>query len=67
MLFQPDGLPRLFTQTMGGGSCDDVGMAGEGGGAIYVTNGRRDYAVVLSHLGTARVHLWIPSTGAWRD
>ena len=35
--------------------------AGEGGGAWYVTNGRRDYAVVLTPLGAVRVHLWTGS------
>ena len=60
VLFQPDGLPRLFTPA----GCVLSG-AGEGGGAIYVTNGRRDYAVVLGPLGTTRVHPWTPS--GWRD
>jgi len=66
VLFQPDGMPRLFTPD-GGGNCTAVGLAGQGGGAIYLTNTRRDYAVVLSHLGTARVHLWNPAGGAWRN
>lgn len=65
VLFQPDGLPRLFTPS--GGNCSAVGLAGQGGGAIYLTNTRRDYAVVLSHLGTSRVHLWNPATSAWRN
>jgi prepilin-type N-terminal cleavage/methylation domain-containing protein len=54
--FQADGLPRLFTPDAG--TCDSVGDAGQGGGAIYLTSGRRDYAVVLSPLGTVRVHVW---------
>jgi type II secretory pathway pseudopilin PulG len=66
VLFQPDGLPRRFTRSGGGGSCDDVGLAGQGGGAVYVTNTERDYAVVLSHLGTVRVHAWNPSGGGWK-
>lgn len=65
VVFQPDGLPRLFTQ--GGPGCAAVGNAGEGGGAIYITNGRRDYAVVLRPLGTARVHKWNPTAGAWSN
>lgn len=60
VLFQPDGLPRLFTPA----GCA-LSAAGEGGGAIYVTNGRRDYAVVLGPLGTTRVHSWVGS--AWRN
>ncbi len=54
VVFQPDGLPRLMTPA----DCANLGTAGQGGGGIYVTNGRRDYAVVLSALGTARVHNW---------
>lgn len=65
VLFQPDGLPRLFTPN--GGSCDALGLAGQGGGTIYLTNTRRDYAIVLSHLGTSRVHAWDPLTSAWRN
>lgn len=67
VLFQPDGLPRRFNQVGGGGSCEDVGLVGQGGGSIYVTNGRRDYAIVLSHLGTVRVHAWDPAAGSWRN
>jgi len=59
VLFQADGLPRLFTPT----GCV-VGIAGGGGGTIYVTNGDRDYAVVLGTLGTSRIHLWTDS--GWR-
>lgn len=65
VLFQSDGLPRLFTS--GGGSCTAIGNGGEGGGGIYVTSGERDYAVVLRPLGTSRVHRWNPSTGAWSN
>jgi len=61
--FEPDGLPRLFTPNAG--ACGAVGFAGQGGGAIYVTNTERDYAVVLTQLGTARVHRWNPDAGAW--
>ena len=63
VLFQPDGLPRLFTPS--GSSCTDIGLQAQGGGAIYLTNTRRDYAIVLSHLGTVRVHAWNPAAGAW--
>jgi type IV fimbrial biogenesis protein FimT len=54
VVFQPDGLPRLMDPA----DCANLGSAGQGGGGIYVTNGRRDYAVVLSGLGTVRVHNW---------
>ena len=39
---------------------------GQGGGAIYVTNGRRDYAVVLSPLGAVRLHAWNVGSGNWQ-
>ncbi len=54
VVFQPDGIPRLMTP----GDCANLGITGQGGGGIYLTNGRRDYAIVLSPLGTARVHYW---------
>lgn len=63
LVFQPDGIPRLFTTS--GSACTAISQAGQAGGAIYVTNGRRDYAVVLAPLGTVRVHAWNPSSGAW--
>lgn len=65
VLYQADGLPRVFTTN--GSSCTAVGDAGEGGGALYLTNTRRDYAVVLRPLGTARVHIWNPATGGWSN
>jgi type II secretory pathway pseudopilin PulG len=63
VLFQADGIPRLFTPL--GGNCNAISGAGTGGGAIYVTNGQRDYAVVLRPLGTFRVHRWMAGNGAW--
>jgi prepilin-type N-terminal cleavage/methylation domain-containing protein len=64
--FQPDGIPRLFTPG-GGGNCSAVGLSGLGGGAIYLSNTRRDYAVVLSNVGTVRTHVWVPSAGGWKN
>lgn len=61
--FEPDGIPRLFTTD--GVTCTARGLPGEGGGGVYVTNGDRDYAVVLQPLGTARVMAWNQATGAW--
>jgi hypothetical protein len=40
---------------------------GDGGGAVYLTNGQRDYAVVLSPLGAVRVHAWNVGAGAWTN
>lgn len=62
VLFGPDGMPRLFKED-GAAPCDDLGAIGAGGGGIYLTNGARDYAVVLSPLGTTRLHRWDGS--AW--
>jgi prepilin-type N-terminal cleavage/methylation domain-containing protein len=63
VLFGPDGLPRVFDG--GGGVCGTIGPVGGGGGALYMTDGERDYAVVLSPIGGVRVHLWNPDPGAW--
>jgi hypothetical protein len=65
VLFQPDGIPLLFTTN--GSSCSQMGLRGEGGGGIYVTNSRRDYAIVVTPLGTSRVLAWNPSSGNWMD
>lgn len=62
VLFGADGIPAAFS--FAAGSCDEIGRTGTGGGAFYLTNGKRDQAVVLSPLGAARVHLWQPN-GAW--
>ena len=65
VLFQSDGIPRLFTPN--GGACAAIGSAGSGGGGIYLTNGARDYAVVLRPLGTASLHRWHAELGAWSN
>jgi type II secretory pathway pseudopilin PulG len=64
VVFGADGLPRRFTQNSDNSiPCDKIGPVGTAGGAIYVTNGHRDYAVVLSPLGTVRLHRW--TGGGW--
>jgi type II secretory pathway pseudopilin PulG len=66
VLFSPDGLPHRFSENASTTPpCDDLGPIGDAGGAIYLTNGTRDYAVVLSPLGTVRLHRWQPGAGAW--
>jgi hypothetical protein len=52
--FAPDGIPRLFTPT----ACAVLGRAGQATGGIYLTNQRRDHAIVLSPLGGVRIHAW---------
>ncbi len=59
VLFRPDGTPVAFSA-----GCAQ-GTVGSGNGAVYVTNGNRDYAVVLSALGSSRVHSWDSNSGAW--
>ena len=61
VLFMPDGIPRNFTP--GAGVCSAVGNAGDAAGAIYISNGNRDYSVVMRPLGTTRVHRW--TSGGW--
>jgi len=63
--FRPDGIPVGIQGTAT--SCGEVGSTGSGGGGLYVTNGDRDYAVVLTPLGGARLHVWNRSTGAWTE
>jgi prepilin-type N-terminal cleavage/methylation domain-containing protein len=65
VIFQPDGVPLLFSTN--GSDCTQIGLRGEGGGGIYVTNARRDYAIVLTPLGTSRVLGWNPSANNWMN
>ncbi|HEY5656239.1 MAG TPA: hypothetical protein VIY27_00475 [Myxococcota bacterium] len=63
VMFRPDGMPVAFDGDSG--DCGNVGPAGQGGGAIYITNGKRDYSVVISPLGNVRVHVWQPNANSW--
>jgi Tfp pilus assembly protein FimT len=68
VVFFADGLPRQFKQNSNAGvPCEagKVGAVGAAGGAIYLKNGHRDYAIVMSPLGTVRLHRWNSSAGAW--
>jgi type II secretory pathway pseudopilin PulG len=66
VLFRPDGIPVAFSGDPVLG-CDTLGTTGTGRGAAYVTNGRREYAIVLTALGGVRVHAWERSAGQWTD
>jgi type II secretory pathway pseudopilin PulG len=61
VMFRPDGLPVSFDA-----ACNQ-GTVGTGGGAAYVTNGSRDYAVVVTPLGGVRVHGWNAEANAWTN
>jgi prepilin-type N-terminal cleavage/methylation domain-containing protein len=63
LIFRPDGVPVTFTAN--GSGCISMGETGSGGGAIYTTNGVRDFAVVLTPLGGTRFHVWAEGAGAW--
>jgi len=62
--FRPDGVPVGFADN--GGPCV-LGRVGTGGGAIYLTNGDRDVATVLTSLGTTRTHSWEAAGAQWTD
>ena len=61
VMFRGDGIPVSFDA-----GCNP-GTFGSGNGAVYVTNGSRDYAVVLTALGGVRVHAWEAGAGEWTD
>jgi prepilin-type N-terminal cleavage/methylation domain-containing protein len=60
-MFRPEGMPVTFTP-----ACV-LGGTGSGAGGVYVTNGQRDYAVVLSPLGAVRAHNWNGATDQWTN
>jgi type II secretory pathway pseudopilin PulG len=63
VLFRADGIPVVFTGT--GGDCGTLGRIGAGGAALYITNGRLDYAIVITPLGGIRIRSWPPGGGGW--
>jgi hypothetical protein len=44
-----------------------MGQLGSGNGGIYLTNGQRDFGIVLNALGGIRIHTWNPGSGQWRS
>ena len=65
LLFRPDGIPVRFEGALG--ACGAIGTTALGGAGFYLTNGTRDYAVVLSPMGGVRVWVWDTKTGAWKS
>jgi prepilin-type N-terminal cleavage/methylation domain-containing protein len=64
VLFAPDGTPRSARPDGVGGTV--TGAIGSGDGAIYVTNGEREYSVVMAPLGGVRVFQWDIAGAQWR-
>ena len=61
VVFGPDGIPNAFNA-----ACN-LGGTGTGAGTIYLTNGDRDYGVVLSPLGTSTVERYDPAEAQWEN
>ena len=61
IMFRPEGNPVAFSS-----DCS-LGTVGSGSGGIYLTNGARDVAVVLSPLGMPHVHWWEDGAKAWSE
>lgn len=59
--FMPDGRPLGFSAGCG------MGQLGSGNGGIYLTNGLRDFGIVLNPLGGIRIHTWNTGSGQWRS
>jgi Tfp pilus assembly protein FimT len=63
VMFGADGLPRRFTPNVSSTPpCAALGPAGQAAAAIYVMNSHRNYAVVMTPLGLARLHRYIPGS-----
>jgi len=61
VVFGPNGVPVAFNA-----ACN-LGTTGTGAGAIYITNGDRDYGIVLDPLGTSDVQRFDPAQSKWED
>ena len=59
--FGADGVPIGFDLVC------NMGVFGSGNGGVYITNGTRDYAMVLRPLGGVRMHGWEAINGVWTD
>jgi prepilin-type N-terminal cleavage/methylation domain-containing protein len=58
LAFEPDGIPRAYVS----GPFTE-GNAATGAGAVYLTDGRLDYALVVTPLGAVSAHAW--GGGTW--
>ena len=62
ILFAPDGTPRALDASAGVVVAD----VGTGDGAIYLSDGERDQAVVMTALGAVRSYRWDTGDGSWK-
>jgi len=60
-----DGVPVTFSGDPVLG-CGTIGSIGTGTGAIYMSDGVRDYAALLSPVGGVRVFAWDEARASWR-
>ena len=59
VLFLPEGIPVAFSDACA------LGEVGTGAGAVYLTDGNQDSAVVLTPLGGRRTFSWNGLNGQW--
>ncbi|MEE3327635.1 MAG: prepilin-type N-terminal cleavage/methylation domain-containing protein [Myxococcota bacterium] len=62
VLLAPDGTPRAIDST----GPTTIAQVGSGDGAIYLNDGERDHAVVMSALGSLRAYRWDLSDASWK-
>ena len=44
-----------------------IAATASGGGTLYITNGKRDYAIVLNALGSVQTHAWDTGADIWSN
>ena len=62
VLLAPDGTPRAFHPS----ASTAVADVGTGDGAVYLNDGERDHAIVMTSLGSVRGFRWDASAGLWK-
>ena len=62
VLLAPDGTPRAIDSS----GVTTIAQVGTGDGAIYLNDGERDHAVVMSALGALRSYRWDRSDASWK-
>ena len=62
VLLAPDGTPRAIDSS----GATTIAQVGTGDGAIYLNDGERDHAVVMSALGALRSYRWDRSDASWK-